>query len=122
MKRKILTSASQVEEGVGLVKESEVSLQSIIESVDAITDLITTIATSAREQADTMGQINIAISDIDSITQENAAFSEQSNAAIQALADRTREMQADIERFQLREQNGSFDSDGDYGNVSRFAA
>ena len=122
VKRKILTSASQVEEGVGLVKESEVSLQSIIESVDAITDLITTIATSAREQADTMGQINIAISDIDSITQENAAFSEQSNAAIQALADRTREMQADIERFQLREQNGSFDSDGDYGNVSRFAA
>ena len=122
VKRRILASAAQVEEGVSLVSESEESLQAIADSVHAITGLISTIAKSTREQADTMGQINIAISDIDSITQENAAFSEESNAAIQELANRTREMQADVERFRLRDDTTTDQWQAPHQNVTRFAA
>lgn len=77
----ISTSSKQVESGVDLVGETGKTLQLIVESVSAVTGLVTSIASSAREQSVGISEINTAVNQLDQVTQQNAAMVEEANAA-----------------------------------------
>jgi methyl-accepting chemotaxis protein len=61
------------------------------------------IARLGREQAETLGQINRSVHEIDQNTQSNAAMAEQATAA-RGLADQTKSLNKLIERFRIAGQ------------------
>ncbi|OLP60981.1 chemotaxis protein [Xaviernesmea oryzae] len=81
------SSFNEVLKGVSLVNRAGDALQTIGSQVVGINEHIDAIASSAREQASGISEINSAITSMDQATQQNAAMVEQTNAATHALAE-----------------------------------
>lgn len=97
----ISNSSRKVELGVDLVSKTGNALTSIQTSVTEISTRISTIAVSAREQADGIKEINIAVSELDEVTQQNAAMFEETTAASHALTHDTDALVATVAQFNL---------------------
>ncbi|MFW8595383.1 methyl-accepting chemotaxis protein [Cribrihabitans neustonicus] len=74
-------SSKQVERGVDLVGKTGEALQSIVAQVSHISQLVSGIAEGAAEQSTGLGEINTGMTQLDQVTQQNAAMVEQSTAA-----------------------------------------
>ncbi|WFS01139.1 methyl-accepting chemotaxis protein [Rhizobium tumorigenes] len=81
----ITKSGSEVQAGVKLVQETGEALGDIETRVLAINDHIHSIATSAREQATGLAEVNTAVNQMDQVTQQNAAMVEETSAATHKL-------------------------------------
>ncbi|MBU6442878.1 MAG: HAMP domain-containing protein [Alphaproteobacteria bacterium] len=92
IKSLINTSTTKVTQGVNLVGEAGSALMRIVSQVSDINDSIDQIAASAQEEATSVAQVNIAITDMDNFTQQNAAMVEQSTAASHSLAGEADEL------------------------------
>ena len=95
----IESSVTQVKAGEQQVSQSGEMLLSINNSIIAITDIVEQITTSSREEKTGIGQINIAVSQIDGITQQNAALSEQTSAAATQMQNDTDSMMDALKFF-----------------------
>ena len=87
----ISTSSAHVQRGVDLVGETGAVLRRIVAAVGDISARMEEIATSAQEQSAGLGQINVAVNQLDQATQQNAAAFEEATASSRAL---TREAEA----------------------------
>jgi len=85
IKTLIADSSRQVGEGVDLVGQTGAALRGIVEKVGAIDGLVDEIAASANEQASALGQVNVAVTQLDQVTQRNSAMVQQSTQATHAL-------------------------------------
>lgn len=94
-------SGKQVQSGVTLVRETGASLQRIVDQVKAINDLVSNIALAAQEQAESIGQLNVAMTDMEQTTQKNAAVAEQSAAASHNLAAMSDELASLVAQFHI---------------------
>lgn len=101
IKSLISASSSQVSTGVRLVTETGGSLNRIVSQIGEINTAITEIATAAEEQSDSLMQINLTISQMDKVTQQNAAMAEESTAASHSLAREANELTDLIAQFKL---------------------
>ena len=95
----ISASAAQVGTGVQLVGETGKALIGIIDGVAEINDVVQEIAASARDQASGLREVNIAVGEMDKVTQQNAAMVEQSTAASQTLTNEAEDLVALVARF-----------------------
>ena len=86
-----------------LVERTGQALGRIGDRVAAVDDLARSMAASAREQADRLAEIQLAIGQIDDITQQNAAMTEQATAASRQLAGEAEALMQNVRRFQLTE-------------------
>ncbi|MBU1376132.1 MAG: globin-coupled sensor protein [Alphaproteobacteria bacterium] len=82
-------STAEVDHGAQLVSQTGKALESIITRVTDMDRLVTGIATAAKEQAAGVGQVNVAINEMDQVTQQNAAMVEQTTAATMSLKGQT---------------------------------
>ncbi|WP_436792232.1 methyl-accepting chemotaxis protein [Caulobacter sp. RL271] len=112
IKALIADSNRQVRNGVDKAGASGQALESIVQQVGDLSGRMQEIAASACEQSSSLGQINAAITDLDGVTQQNAAMVEQATAAATALAREARDMNAMMAEFEL----------GDDGAPSRAVA
>jgi len=80
-------SVEKVDIGSRLVKQAGAAMDDIVGSVKRVAALIGEIGAAGREQEAGILQINQAISQMDNVTQENAALVEEAAAAAQALND-----------------------------------
>jgi len=101
IKALIMTSAQQVEEGVGLVGETGSMLSRIVSRVGEISALISSISESTEVQAAGLQQVNATVSDMDKVTQQNAAMVEQSTAAARSMALEADELSSVVGRFHV---------------------
>lgn len=101
VKTRILASSQQVDSGVDLVSETGKALQRIIARIGEISTLVSTIATSAEQQATGLQQVNTAVSEMDGVTQQNAAMVEQATAAARTLSTEADELARQVARFKL---------------------
>ena len=85
IKALINSSSQQVEKGVSYVDEAGEALAGIIRQVSHISELVSDIARSASEQATGLNEINLGVTQLDSVTQQNAAMVEEANAAGEML-------------------------------------
>ena len=83
----ISQSGRQVDEGVQLVKETGGALRRIAQHVTDISDLVASMANAAQEQATALAEVNLAVSQMDQVTQQNAAMVEETAAASRNLAE-----------------------------------
>ena len=69
------------------VSQAGSNMEEIVASVRRVTDLIGEITASASEQRDGFSQVNHAVSNLDQMTQQNAALVEESSAAANAMSE-----------------------------------
>lgn len=94
-------SVKNAEHGVKLAQEVSSSFVSIAEGARKVNDLITEIAAASKEQSDGITQVNSAVSQMDRVTQQNAANSEESASAAEELNSQAEELQAMVHQFQI---------------------
>ena len=103
IKSLISASAQQVAAGVKLVGETGQALTRIVAQVGEVAGVVSEIAASANEQATGLAEVNIAINQMDQVTQQNAAMVEQSTAASHGLAQEAEQLAQLTSRFDLGE-------------------
>ncbi|MBY6057907.1 cache domain-containing protein [Leisingera daeponensis] len=81
IKTLIGNSSGQVARGVDLVGKAGDALQSIVSQVTHISQLVSGIAEGAAEQSTGLGEINTGVTQLDQVTQQNAAMVEEATAA-----------------------------------------
>ncbi|MCK9550473.1 globin-coupled sensor protein [Aquamicrobium sp.] len=100
----ISTSSDQVESGVSLVGAAGEALASMIGRINEINHLMNGIASAAAEQSQGIAEVNTAVSQMDQITQKNAAMVEETSAETQRLKDEAFELAAKLKRFRIDAQ------------------
>ena len=103
----IEASNSRVNEGSQLVNQSGESLHEIFQSIESVSALVGEISHASREQANSIGQVNEAVTQLDSVNQQNAALVEQSTAASDALNNQAQDLREQISYFRLQEASVS---------------
>jgi methyl-accepting chemotaxis protein len=101
IKELIVASNDQVERGVQLVDETGTVLTGIVTRVGEASEMLTQIAHSAETQAANLQQVNQAVSEMDKVTQQNAAMVEESTAASRSLAGEADELAGLVARFRV---------------------
>ncbi len=79
------SSVEKVDAGSRLVGDAGTTMQEIMASVQRVSDTIGEITAASSEQSEGIGQVNIAVTQLDQMTQQNAALVEQSAAAAESL-------------------------------------
>ena len=80
IKTLISQSVEQVDQGNRLVEQAGQSMSGIVSQVQQVSQLIGEIATASQEQSRGIAQVGAAVSQLDQVTQQNAALVEQSTA------------------------------------------
>ena len=97
----IEASVGTVAVGADQVGQAGQSMQEIVASVRRVTDLIGEITAAANEQRDGFGQVNQAVSNLDQMTQQNAALVEESSAAAKAMHEQAQRLMQTMAVFQV---------------------
>jgi len=87
IKSLIIDSGDKVDAGSQLVREAGSTMREIVDSVRRVADILGEIMAASLEQSAGIEQINVAITQMDDVTQQNAALVEQAAAAAQAMRD-----------------------------------
>jgi methyl-accepting chemotaxis protein len=101
IKTLIGTSVDKVQSGSKLVADAGATMNEIVASVQRVNDIIGGISAAAAQQSDGIGQVNGAVSQLDEMTQRNAALVEQSAAAAESLKDQANRLAQVVGEFQL---------------------
>ena len=86
IKTLIASARSEVEDGVALVSRSGESFTRIIDNMTRIDSAVAEVAVGTQEQAVGLGEVNSAMSQMDQLTQQNAAMAEEATAACHSAA------------------------------------
>ncbi|HEB3533573.1 methyl-accepting chemotaxis protein [Burkholderia cenocepacia] len=70
-------------------------------AIKQVSDIVAEIAAASREQSQGIGQVNLAIEQMDTVTQQNAALVEQAAAAAHSLEEQAGRLQAAMATFKL---------------------
>jgi methyl-accepting chemotaxis protein len=122
IKTLITNSSSEVREGVRLVGETGRALKEIGNFVEEIDHNVDAIATSAAEQANGLEEISAAVTDVDRITQDNAAMVERTTSTSQTLAEGATTLTELVNRFQLNRRDNQRDQDREIWTPAQRAA
>ena len=81
------------------VQDAGGAMSEIVASVRRVSDIIGEITAAAAEQSDGIGQVNSAVTNLDQMTQQNAALVEQSAAAAESLKDQAENLAQAVAAF-----------------------
>ncbi len=98
-------SSNTIATGSELVKTSGETIAAVVLSAESVNDIVSEITAASREQADGIAQINVAVGQMDSMTQQNAALVEESSAAAESLHAQAEQLRAAVSRFKLSEDD-----------------
>jgi len=94
-------SVHQVSLGSTLVNQAGSTMEEIVNSVRRVTDIMAEITSASNEQEAGIEQINQAITEMDAVTQQNAALVEEAAAASEALQDQAGILAEAVSVFKL---------------------
>ncbi len=94
-------SVRNAEEGVKISQEVSSSFDKIATSSKKVNDLIAEIAVASKEQAQGIKGVNDAVSQMDKVTQQNAANAEESASASEELSGQSEELQSMVAQFRI---------------------
>ena len=101
IKSLIVDSTEKVDAGARLVSDAGVTMQDIVTAIQRVTDTMAEISTSAAEQSDGISQVNQAVTQLDNMTQQNAALVEESAAAAASLRQQADHLTQVVSVFRL---------------------
>ena len=94
IKELINDSAEKVQSGSQLVGRAGTTMEEILQAVRRVTDIMGEISAASEEQSGGIEQVNRAVTQMDTVTQQNAALVEQAAAAAASLEEQTRQLQS----------------------------
>jgi len=94
-------SVERVEAGTLLVNDAGTTMTDIVGSVQRVTDIIGEISAAAIEQSQGIAQVNGTVTELDQMTQQNAALVEESAAAAQSLKEQAVRLAGLVSSFKL---------------------
>ena len=97
-------SVDKVDAGGKLVDQAGVTMTEIVHSITRVTDIMSEIASASIEQTLGIEQINSAISQMDEVTQQNAALVEEAAAAAGSLQEQASALAEVVSIFKLGQQ------------------
>jgi len=98
-------SVEKVEGGARLVADAGATMTEIVGSVQRVTDIIGEITSASVEQAEGINQVSSAVTQLDQMTQQNAALVEQSAAAADSLREQSIKLAEVVATFRLQASN-----------------
>ncbi|SAK94158.1 methyl-accepting chemotaxis protein [Caballeronia fortuita] len=101
IKELIDTSVARVRTGTTLVDEAGRTMNEIIGAVQRVTDIMGEIAAASEEQSSGIDQVSRAVTQMDEVTQQNAALVEEAAAAAQSLEDQAARLRQAVAVFQV---------------------
>ncbi|MDR7306941.1 methyl-accepting chemotaxis protein [Rhodoferax saidenbachensis] len=104
IKTLINTSVEKVDGGAALVAQAGQTMTEIVSSVQRVTDIMGEITAAASEQSDGIAEVNVAVGQLDQMTQQNAALVEQSAAAASSMKDQAQRLAQVVAAFKLDHQ------------------
>jgi len=99
----INTSVARVQTGTTLVGDAGRTMSEIIGAVQRVTDIMGEIAAASEEQSSGIDQVARAVTQMDEVTQQNAALVEEAAAAAQSLENQASALKAAVSVFQLND-------------------
>lgn len=101
IKKLISSSIEKVENGSRLVENAGASMDGIVSQVRKVSDFITEISSTAKEQVSAISQITDAVGQLDLVTQQNAALVENGAATAKNLTHQSQLLAGLVGRFQV---------------------
>jgi methyl-accepting chemotaxis protein len=97
----ISDSVRQAGQGQETSRQVSAKLEEIVHSVEKVTAIVGEIAAAAREQSRSIDSVNVAMSGMDKVTQQNAASAEEASSAASELNGQAEELASMVGEFQL---------------------
>ncbi|ART64652.1 methyl-accepting chemotaxis protein [Kushneria marisflavi] len=101
IKTLITTSSRETTSGAELVSTTSHAMGEIVERVGRVSTVIEELSRATNEQSTGIGQVNQAITQLDDMTQQNAALVEQSAAAAESLNQQAQRLATTVGAFRL---------------------
>jgi len=101
IKNLIGDSVDKVEEGTQLVGHAGKTMTEILDSIKGVTAMMSSIAKASEEQGTGIAQVNMAISQMDDVTQQNAALVEEAAAAAESLEEQAKGLAVMVGTFKV---------------------
>jgi len=101
IKALIGASVATVQTGSAQVNQAGEAMGEIVSGVRRVSDLIGEITSAANEQHDGINQVNVAVANLDQMTQQNAALVEESAAAAASLRDQAQRLAQVVSVFNV---------------------
>jgi len=101
IKQLIQDSNAQVDGGTRLVQEAGGTINEVVANAQRVSSIVGEIMATSAEQADGVAQINVAVSQLDHMTQQNAALVEQTSAAATSLQEQARVLAQAVSVFRI---------------------
>ncbi|GGA35772.1 methyl-accepting chemotaxis protein [Pelagibacterium lentulum] len=101
VKALIEQSSSEVDQGSRLVAQASEKLSAMLEAARSNTRYMEEIARESREQASAIEEVNVAVRQMDEMTQHNAALVEETNAAIEQTEEQANRLDSIVEIFRI---------------------
>ncbi len=96
-------SLSNIEQGSGLVKDAGVTMNEVMLDVKKVVDIMDEVMLASGEQTRGISQINIAIQQMDGVTQQNASLVAEVATAASSLQQQVVNLQQSVTQFQVDE-------------------
>ena len=101
IKSLITASVERVEHGTALVDGAGATMQDVVTSIRRVTDIMGEISSASKEQSLGVSQVGEAITQMDQVTQQNAALVEEMAAAASSLKAQAGDLVATVASFHL---------------------
>jgi len=101
IKSLIGTSVEKVDAGSRLVKDAGSTMDELVASVQRVSDIVGEISAASTEQSHGIVQVTTSVSQLDQMTQQNAALVEESAAAAASLKEQSSRLAEIVKRFDV---------------------
>ena len=102
IKQLIGASVETVDAGSKLVNDAGSTMTLLVASVQKVADIMAQITAASQEQSTGIGEVNRAVTQMDDITQQNAALVEQAAAAAESLQEHAQALAQSVKVFHLK--------------------
>lgn len=106
IKELISDSVNKIESGNMLVSQSGETMSEIVVSIKRVNDIMSEIASASVEQASGIDEVNRAVTQMDEVTQQNAALVEEAAAASESMKTQATQLFNNVSTFELDDSHG----------------
>lgn len=103
----IESSIGEVNNGVKNADQTAEILKGFVSSIEKVNDLVAEISVASQEQSSGVGEISKGLDQVNEVVQRNSSISEETASASEELKSQAQSLQDLMNRFRLRDQNGS---------------
>lgn len=105
IKALIVDSVQRVSQGTALADQAGATMSEVVGSIQRVTDLMGEISAASTEQSQGVAQVGEAVTQMDQVTQQNAALVEQMAAAASSLNTQALELVRAVDFFKLSDEH-----------------